>query len=125
MNSASTALNIDVDFIGPIPSSGAWQLDAPAENQLRSFANAPTWARAFPLVFTISTVTWGSDPSFVDARHLYGTTIESYREQISSRSVSLAEARAIALEIMRSAEFERSRFAEEEARRGVNWEDEY
>jgi hypothetical protein len=106
-----------------IPASGHWAF-TPALEQRRewSLARSLLHHAGLAAMLAVSPMTFGADPWFVDRRRQATLTLEATFEAIAGRPISILEARQIALAILSRAEEERSRFAEEEARRGIDWE---
>ncbi len=119
MTDTVTAENIDVAGEGFLAASGDWEFtpDLPPPAPRR-------WSRlrfaAIPLVLAASSTTFGSDPWA--PREEAPTTLASPFDPIETRRISLAEARRIALKTLEEAEAERLRVADEEAARGIDWE---
>jgi len=106
-----------------IPASGHWDF-TPVHHQRRewSIARNVLHHAGLAAILAVSPMTFGADPWFTDRRRQAALTLEDTFEAIAGRPISILEARQIALQILSRAEQERSRFAEDEARRGVNWE---
>ncbi len=106
-----------------IPASGHWDF-APALEQRRewSLARSLLHHAGLAAMLAVSPMTFGADPWFNDRRRQAAQSLEATFEAIAGRPISILEARQIALEILSRAEQERSRFAEEEAQRGIDWE---
>jgi hypothetical protein len=70
-----------------------------------------------------SVVSSGMDPWITNQSEQIYATHASYFVPISRRRITLRRAREIALRILEQAEKERLQTAEEEAQRGINWEE--
>lgn len=124
MNKTLTVENVFFEEDGPIQASGAWQLSTamtaplgwviPTKGILRDAGMA--------IALAISPVSCGSDPWFLDRKRRVPTTVEALFRPVLGRPITIQEARKIALEILARAEQERLEFAEAEARRGIDWE---
>ena len=123
MNSALTAKAFQYEQDEWVPASGHWDF-TPALERRREWPLARRLLHHAGLaaMLAVSPMTFGVDPWFPDRRRQASLTLEATFEAIAGRPISLLEARRIALQILARAEQERSRFADEEARRGIDWE---
>lgn len=75
------------------------------------------------LLTAVSSVTAFSDPWAEVAQQRAQLTMSRAFQPYTRRRVTPAEARTLALEIMRRAEAEREKFAQGEAQHGIDWEE--
>jgi hypothetical protein len=123
MNSVLTAEAFRFEQDELVPASGPWDF-TPAVEQRRewSFARSLFQHAGLAAMLAVSPMTFGADPWFADRRRQAALTLGATFDAIAGRPISILEARQIALQILARAEQERSRFAEAEARRGIDWE---
>ena len=103
------------------PGSGNWAEDferalpvkVEATDAARSLAVAFILAGSLSLPAALDSASW--------ERSRQTSSVFGLSSEMQRRSISLVEARAIAIEILRQAEDERLRAAEEEARGGIDW----
>lgn len=118
-----TVENVVFEEDGPIQASGDWQLSA-AMTTLLGWGIPTKGIRdaGIAIALAISPVSCGSDPWFLDRKRRVPTSVEALFRPVLGRPITILEARKIALEILARAEQERLQFAEAEARRGIDWE---
>lgn len=102
-----------------VPASGHWEGRGYA---FRSHVRALIRDPAIAIVLAISPLSFGSDALFMNRRSYFAVTQSVTLQPIRKRRVSFLEARNIALHILRTAEAERSRQADDDAHRGIDWE---
>ena len=123
MNSVLTAREFGYEQDELVPASGYWEF-TPALEPRRdwSLARSLLHHAGLAAMLAISPMTFGADPWFADRRRQAALTLGATFDAIAGRPISILEARQIALQILARAEQERTRFAEAEARRGIDWE---
>lgn len=108
-----------------IPGSGPWELTRkPIESIPLKYSQSPRTglSQIIAISLALSTLTFVADPWLQSAPKNVSTTHMVDFETISRRTISIADARQIALKILVEAEAERLRIADEEAVRGIDWE---
>ena len=123
MTETLTAPNVRFDEDTPILASGSWQLNAVLYTPGRwPVPQGLLRDAGIAVVLAISPVTTGHDPWFAEQKEQAPTTLGTPFQPVLGRPITVLEARTIALEILAQAEEERLRFAEAEARRGIDGE---
>jgi hypothetical protein len=118
-----TANNVRFDDDPPVAASGTWQYNAPVYGPLGWFNPQGVLRNAgVALVLAISPANYGTGPWFTDRRKESAGTLGSVSRSLVRRQITILEARRIALEVLARAEHQRVRFGEEEAHRGIDWE---
>jgi len=125
LNNILTAQDFQFDQDEVVPASGQWGF-APELEQGRDFSLARTLLHhtGFAAILAASPMTFRAAPWFTGSRRQAPLTLDATFEEVAKRPVAILEARQLALDILSRAEHERSRFAEEESRRGIDWESE-
>jgi hypothetical protein len=119
-----TARNIGFPVDDMVPGSGKWRAGAfTARESRRSDSHGVLRDSAIALILAVSPLSFGVDPWLMERRRSLCTTLSVALQPGIGRRVSIVEARQVALRILRAAEQERSRLAQEEANRGVQWEE--
>lgn len=123
MNSVLTTEAFRYEQDELVPASGHWDF-TPAVEQRREWSLARSFLHHAGLaaMLAVSPITFAPDPWFADRRRQAALTLGATFEAIAGRPISILDARQIALQILARAEEQRSRFAEDEARRGIDWE---
>ena len=125
MTNEPTSQSISVELRQPAPATGPWATDqvlAPGPSRTPTIAFGRLVACGF-LLITVSTLTSSHDPWVENNRDRSQSTTAAMFQPVSGRRISAIQAHQIALRNLQRAEAERRSLAEEEARRGINWEE--
>ena len=117
---------VDLQPVGKydIATSSAWDDSMPHRNLLRGLRAVALAPAVAAMIGSLSNATTDEAQLWAKEQNRSAATFNNEIETATGRAVSRAEAIRIAHGILRKAERERLALAENEARRGIQWEDE-
>lgn len=117
---------VDLQPVGKfdIATSSSWDDSMAHRNLLRGLRAVALAPAVAAMIGSLSNATTDEAQLWAKEQNRSAATFTNEIETVTGRAVSRAEAIRIAHRILRKAERERLALAENEARRGIQWEDE-